>query len=116
MIFKDRYEAGKKLAEALSNYFGRPDMVFLALPRGGIPVGFELSKALHVPLDVFLVRKLGVPGHEESARLSVAAGVPTGRVDQRYEFPALIGRTPFLEYSRKLCEGHYDDWRMIKPS
>ncbi len=73
MIFKDRYEAGKKLAEALSNYFGLPDMVVLALPRGGVPVGFELSKALHVPLDVFLVRKLGVPGHEELAMGAISS-------------------------------------------
>ncbi len=73
MIFKDRYEAGEKLAEALSNYFGRSDLVVLALPRGGVPVGFQLAKALHAPLDVYLVRKLGVPGHEELAMGAIAS-------------------------------------------
>jgi putative phosphoribosyl transferase len=73
MIFKNRYEAGKKLADALGNYFGRPDVVVLALPRGGVPVGFELAEALHAPLDVFLVRKLGVPGHEELAMGAIAS-------------------------------------------
>jgi putative phosphoribosyl transferase len=73
MIFKDRYEAGKKLADALSNYFGRPDVVVLALPRGGVPVGFKLATALHAPLDVLLVRKLGVPGHEELAMGAIAS-------------------------------------------
>jgi putative phosphoribosyl transferase len=73
MIFKNRYEAGKKLADALGNYFERPDVVVLALPRGGVPAGFELAKALHAPLDVFLVRKLGVPGHEELAMGAIAS-------------------------------------------
>ncbi len=73
MIFKDRYEAGEKLAEALSNYFGRSDIVILALPRGGVPVGYELAKTFHAPLDVFLVRKLGVPGHEELAMGAIAS-------------------------------------------
>ena len=73
MIFKDRYDAGERLADALSNYFGRPDTVVLGLPRGGVPVGFQLAKALHAPLDVFLVRKLGVPGHEELAMGAIAS-------------------------------------------
>ncbi len=73
MIFKDRYEAGKKLAEALSAYEGRTDVAVLALPRGGVPVGYELAKALNAPLDIFLVRKLGVPGHEELAMGAIAS-------------------------------------------
>lgn len=74
MIFKNRYEAGKKLADALTKYEGRADVVVLALPRGGVPVGFEVSKALNAPLDIFLVRKLGVPGHEELAMGAIASG------------------------------------------
>ncbi len=70
--FKDRSEAGKLLAERLSEYGGRADIQVLALPRGGVPVGFEVAKALDAPLDVFLVRKLGVPGHEELAMGAIA--------------------------------------------
>ena len=73
MIFKDRYEAGEKLAEALSNYFGRPDMWSWLFHEAECRWDFELSKALHVPLDVFLVRKLGVPGHEELAMGAISS-------------------------------------------
>jgi hypothetical protein len=65
--FRDRGEAGRVLAEELRAYAGRDDVIVLALPRGGVPVGFEVARALHAPLDVFVVRKLGVPGHEELA-------------------------------------------------
>ena len=74
MVFKDRFEAGRFLAEHLSDYRGRDDVVVLALPRGGVPVGYEVAKALQVPLDVFVVRKLGVPGHEELAMGALASG------------------------------------------
>src|SRR5437879_12915092 len=72
--FRDRSHAGRFLAEHLRKYANRPDVVVLALPRGGVPVAYEVAKALHVPLDVFLVRKLGVPGHEELAMGAIATG------------------------------------------
>src|ERR1700716_2949059 len=72
--FRDRSEAGRLLAERLRKYAGRDDVVVLALPRGGVPVGYEVAKALGVPLGVFLVRKLGVPGHEEFAMGAIASG------------------------------------------
>ena len=72
--FRDRRDAGRMLAEQLSVYAGRPDVVVLALPRGGVPVAYEVARVLHAPLDVFLVRKLGVPGHEELAMGAVATG------------------------------------------
>ena len=72
--FRDRREAGRMLAHALSAYAGRHDVVVLALPRGGVPVGFEVARGLGAPLDVFVVRKLGIPGHEELAMGAVATG------------------------------------------
>ena len=72
--FADRYEAGRVLAEKLSDFAGRPDVVVLGLPRGGIPVAFEIARALGAPLDVFMVRKLGAPGHEELAMGAIASG------------------------------------------
>jgi putative phosphoribosyl transferase len=74
MLFRDRTEAGKFLASKLTRYTGRPDVIVLGLPRGGVPVAFEVAKALEAPLDVFIVRKLGVPGHEELAMGAVASG------------------------------------------
>ncbi len=74
MNFRDRRHAGRALAEALAPYAHRDDVVVLALPRGGVPVAFEVAQALRVPLDVFLVRKLGVPGHEELAMGAIASG------------------------------------------
>ena len=73
-VFRDRREAGRLLAAKLSTYAGKPDVVVLGLPRGGVPVAFEVARALGAPLDVFLVRKLGVPGHEELAMGAVASG------------------------------------------
>jgi putative phosphoribosyl transferase len=73
-IFDDRGEAGRALAARLAPYAGRGDVVVLALPRGGVPVGYEVAAALGVPLDVLIVRKLGVPGHEELAMGAVAGG------------------------------------------
>jgi putative phosphoribosyl transferase len=72
--FRDRIEAGRRLAEALRPYAGRPNLLVLALPRGGVPVGYEVARALHAPLDLLLVRKLGVPGHEELAMGAIASG------------------------------------------
>ncbi|GAC1428780.1 MAG: hypothetical protein NVSMB65_02090 [Chloroflexota bacterium] len=72
--FDDRRDAGRRLAEKLGTYAGDPDVVVLALPRGGVPVGFEVARRLGAPLDVFLVRKLGVPGHEELAFGAIATG------------------------------------------
>ena len=73
-LFRDRSEAGRLLAAQLTEYADRPDVLVLALPRGGVPVGYEVASALHVPMDVFIVRKLGVPGHEEFAMGAVATG------------------------------------------
>jgi putative phosphoribosyl transferase len=72
--FKDRTHAGRVLAEKLKHYRDNPDVVVLALPRGGVPVAFEVAQTLHAPLDVFIVRKLGVPGHEEYAMGAIATG------------------------------------------
>jgi predicted phosphoribosyltransferase len=72
--FHDRRDAGRLLAEKLSAYANRPDVIVLALPRGGVPVGFEVALALDAPLDVFPVRKLGVPGHDELAMGAIAPG------------------------------------------
>lgn len=72
--FRDRSEAGRRLARKLVDYTGRADVIVLALPRGGVPVGFEVARALKVPLDVFVVRKLGVPGHQELAMGAIASG------------------------------------------
>jgi len=73
-LFRDRRDAGQKLAQELKEYANRPDVVVLALPRGGVPVAYEVAKALKAPLDIFLVRKLGVPGHEELAMGAIASG------------------------------------------
>jgi len=72
--FRDRYEAGRELGALLGAYAGRTDLLVLALPRGGVPVAFGVAGALDAPLDVFLVRKLGVPGHEELAMGAIATG------------------------------------------
>jgi putative phosphoribosyl transferase len=72
--FEDRYDAGRQLAAALDAYAGRDDVLVVALPRGGVPVGYEVAHALGVPLDLMQVRKLGVPGHEELAMGAIASG------------------------------------------
>jgi predicted phosphoribosyltransferase len=74
MLYRDRREAGRQLAAKLAAYAGRPDVIVLALPRGGVPVAYEVARALGAPLDIFLVRKLGLPGHEELAMGAVASG------------------------------------------
>ena len=72
--FTDRADGGRQLAALLTPYADRDDVVVLALPRGGVPVAFEIARSLHAPLDVFLVRKLGVPGHPELAMGAIAGG------------------------------------------
>src|ERR1700676_3170361 len=72
--FRNRTEAGQVLAQELLAYANRDDVIVLALPRGGVPVAFEVAHSLHAPFDVFVVRKLGVPGHEELAMGAIASG------------------------------------------
>lgn len=72
--FRDRRDAGEQLARELGAFAHRPDVVVLGLPRGGMPVAYEMAQALGAPLDLFLVRKLGVPGHEEYAMGAIATG------------------------------------------
>jgi predicted phosphoribosyltransferase len=72
--FEDRRDAGRRLAAKLVKYAGEPDVLVLALPRGGVPVAYEVAELLGAPLDVFLVRKLGVPGHDELAMGAIASG------------------------------------------
>ncbi len=86
--FADRVDAGRRLAEALAGYAGRPDVVVLGLPRGGVPVAAEVAHALGVALDVFVVRKLGVPGQEELAMGAVGSG---GVEVLNYELLAMAG-------------------------
>jgi putative phosphoribosyl transferase len=74
MIFNNRADAGRELAARLTRYADRGDVLVLALPRGGVPVAYEVAKALKAPIDVFLARKLGVPGHEELAMGAIASG------------------------------------------
>jgi putative phosphoribosyl transferase len=73
-VFRDRAEAGRLLAERLVVYADQREVLVLGLPRGGVPVAFEVANRLHAPLDVFVVRKLGVPGHEEYAFGAIASG------------------------------------------
>ena len=88
--FRDRHEAGRLLGTQLGAYANRPDVLVLGLPRGGVPVAYEVAQALNAPLDVFLVRKLGVPGHEELAMGAVATGgvrVLNDKVVQELKIP-----------------------------
>ena len=73
-MFRDRAEAGRLLAKRLARYANQPGVLILALPRGGVVVGFEIARALQAPLDIFIVRKLGVPGQEELALGAIASG------------------------------------------
>jgi erythromycin esterase-like protein/predicted phosphoribosyltransferase len=91
--FRDRREAGRLLADKLTAYAGRPDVIVLALPRGGVPVGYEVARALGAPLDVFVVRKLGVPGYEELAMGAVATGgvrVLNDQIVERLRIPDYV--------------------------
>lgn len=95
-MFRDRRGAGRLLARRLVQYAGRPEVVVLALPRGGVPVAYEVASALEVPLDVFVVRKLGMPGHEEFAIGAVASGglmVRRPLLIEAYQIPdEIVGR------------------------
>ncbi|MGI9101855.1 MAG: phosphoribosyltransferase [Terriglobales bacterium] len=73
-MFRDRLDAGETLARRLTEFAGRNDAIVLALPRGGVPVGYEVARQLHLPLDVFVVRKLGAPGQPELAMGAIASG------------------------------------------
>ena len=109
--FRDRRDAGRQLAQALAVYAGRTDVVVLALPRGGVPVAYEVARALDAPLDVLLVRKLGVPGHEELALGALATGgvrVINEEVVQRLGIPLHViaavtaaGRAPWPSSIRR---------------
>lgn len=91
--FRDRAEAGQLLALALDEYAGHDDVLILALPRGGVPVGYEIARRLRLPLDVFLVRKLGVPWHPELAMGALASGgvrVLNDEVVRMYGIPAHV--------------------------
>jgi Erythromycin esterase/Phosphoribosyl transferase domain len=105
-LFRDRREAGRVLAGLLDRYRGRGDVLVLGLPRGGVPVAYEVATGLGVPLDVFLVRKLGVPGHEEVAMGAIASGgvlvlnedVVRGRSDDATAEEAVRGFQRFLTW------------------
>ncbi len=81
-LFADRADAGRQLAELLVQYAGDPNVVVLALPRGGVPIGYQIARRLRAPLDVYVVRKLGVPGHEELA-MGALAGDGTWVLDEQ---------------------------------
>lgn len=87
-LFADRADAGRQLADLLAEYAGDPNVVVLALPRGGVPIGYEIARQLRAPLDVYVVRKLGVPGHEELA-MGALAGDGTCVLDE--ELIATLG-------------------------
>ena len=104
--FRDRSEAGRMLAERLSAYAGRPDVLVLALPRGGVPVAFEVARVLQAPLDLFLVRKLGVPGQEELAMGAIASGgvrVVNQEVVEALQIPVSIVDEVAAEEQRELA-------------
>jgi predicted phosphoribosyltransferase len=116
MLFQDRFQAGRLLASKLSYLANRPDVVVLALPRGGVPVGYEVAKALNAPLDVFVVRKLGVPGHKELAMGAIASGsvrVLNENVIRRLGIPNEVVETVAEEEERELerREREYRDGR-----
>ena len=87
-IYRDRQDAGRVLADKLNRYKSLPNVLVLALPRGGVALGHEVAKALQAPLDIFMVRKLGLPGHEEYAMGAIASG-PNGGVRVMNPLPGL---------------------------
>jgi predicted phosphoribosyltransferase len=116
MRFLDRASAGQFLAGKLTSYTSRPDVIVLALPRGGVPVASEVAQALHAPLDVFLVRKLGLPGHEELAMGAIASGgtrVINEEVVGTLHVSDEVIDTVAVEEQRELCrrEAEYRDGR-----
>jgi hypothetical protein len=118
--FVDRREAGAALADRLGQFVGREDVVVLALPRGGVPVGYEVARALGAPLDVFVVRKLGLPGHPELAMGAIASGGVRVLNDDVLASIAVsqaaidsVTRTEQLELERR--ERAYRDGRPLVP-
>jgi putative phosphoribosyl transferase len=117
--FKDRREAGQMLGEELRHrgYADRSELLVLALPRGGVPVAYEVARSLHAPLDVFIVRKLGVPGHEELAMGAIASGgvrVLNGEVVRMLRIPKpIIDRAALIEQSE--LERRQRDYRGDRP-
>jgi len=119
-LFTDRRDAGRKLAKKLAAYANRSDVLVLALPRGGVPVAYEVALALHAPLDIFIVRKLGLPGHEELAMGAIATGgalvinqdvvrnfnVPQGLIEAvaKKELKELERRERVFRGDRPVCE------------
>ncbi len=115
-LFANRSDAGRKLAQDLMEYQGRNDVVVLALPRGGVPVAYEVAQELNAPLDVFLVRKLGVPGHEELAMGAIASGgvrVLNTEVLQALDIPGNVVDAVAVREQRELerREQEYRDGR-----
>ena len=114
-FFNDRTDAGKRLAERLSKYANREDVLILALPRGGVPVAFEVAKELNVRMDVFIVRKLGVPGNEELAMGAIASGnirtlnedvIRSFRIPQKLIDEATANETRELERRERIYRGN----------
>lgn len=104
-IFQDRFQAGRLLGERLEKYANRDDLIVLALPRGGVPVGFEVARRLNAPLDVFVVRKLGMPGHPELAMGAIASGgvrVLNDEVVYQLDIPKRIVDSVALDEEREL--------------
>ena len=117
MLFRDRADAGRHLLSRLGAYQGRPDVVVLGLPRGGIPVGYEVARGLGAPLDVFVVRKLGVPGQEELAMGAIATGgvrvVNRDVVDALHIPPDVLDRA--AEAERRELERRERSYRGDRP-
>jgi putative phosphoribosyl transferase len=104
--FRDRTEAGRLLASQLVGYVSRPNLLILALPRGGVPVALEIARTLHAPLDIFLVQKLGVPGQEELAMGAVASGnvrVLQSDVVEAFGIPQSVIEAVTAEEARELA-------------
>lgn len=116
--FENRIQAGRLLAQALAKYANRPDVIVLALPRGGVPVGFEVAQTIGASLDIMLVRKLGTPGHEELAMGAIASGgvsvLNTDLVARLHIGPELIETATKIE--RQELERRERAYRGDRPS
>ncbi len=117
MLFRDRADAGRQLLQRLGAYKGRPDVLVLGLPRGGLPVAYEVARGLGAPLDVFVVRKLGVPGQEELAMGAIATGgvrvVNRDVVEALLIPPAVLDRV--AEQERRELERRERSYRGDRP-
>ena len=102
--FIDRRDAGRRLGKELFKYRQRRDVIVLGLPRGGVPVAFEVAKSLQAPMDVFIVRKLGVPGHEELAMGAIASGGTIVRNEDVIKHMGVSSDTFDLVVDRELAE------------